>query len=101
MSDKPRVGVIGLGVMGSRMAGTMARVRYALSGFDADRGTTDGVSAASAAAAAAAGAGARTCGLVLSGVPWWATVRELYLGAGVVVENARPGTILVDTSTVD
>ena len=101
MSDKPRVGVIGLGVMGSRMAKTLARAGYELNVFDIDRGKMDAVTSAGVAAAASAGDVARKSDHVLSSLPWPATVREVYLGAGGVLENARPGTILVDTSTVD
>jgi 3-hydroxyisobutyrate dehydrogenase-like beta-hydroxyacid dehydrogenase len=39
--------------------------------------------------------------VVFTSLPWPATVREVYLGAGGVVEGARPGAILVDMSTVD
>src|SRR5262249_20207680 len=117
MSDKPRVGVIGLGVMGSRMAGAPGRAREPRRVLCTARRKKEAppaarpaaVTAAGAAAAASAGvvaavsAGdvARNCNLVLSSLPWPATVREVYLGAGGVIENARPGTILVDTSTVD
>ena len=101
MSDTPHVGSIGLGVMGSRMAATLARGGYALDVFDVDPAKTRAVAEAGAAAAASARAVAERSEVVFTSLPWPATVREVYLGAGGVVEAARPGTILVDMSTVD
>ncbi len=40
MSDTPHIGFIGLGVMGSRMATTLARAGYALDVFDVDPAKT-------------------------------------------------------------
>src|SRR5262245_30800063 len=99
MSDTPRVGFIGLGVMGSRMAATLVRGGYALDVFDVDPAKTRAV--AEAAAAASARAVAERSDVVFTSLPWPATVREVYLGAGGVVEGARQGAILVDMSTVD
>lgn len=101
MSDKPHVGFIGLGVMGSRMAKTLARAGYALDVFDIDQGKIDALTAAGATAAGSSRAVAEKSDLVFTSLPWPATVREVYLGVGGVLEGARPGTILIDTSTVD
>jgi len=101
MSDAPHVGFIGLGVMGSRMAATLARGGYGLDVFDLDPAKTRAVAEAGAAAAASARAVAERSDVVFTSLPWPATVREVYLGADGVVEAARPGTVLVDMSTVD
>ena len=101
MHDKPHIGFIGLGVMGSRMAKTLARAGYALDVFDVDKEKIDALTAAGATAATAPEAVAQKSELIFSSLPWPATVREVYLGAGGVLAGARPGTILIDTSTVD
>lgn len=101
MSDKPKLGFIGLGVMGSRMASTLARAGYALDVFDIYPGKIEALTAAGAIGAGSPRAVAEKSDVVFSSLPWPATVREVYLGAGGVLEGARPGTILVDTSTVD
>lgn len=101
MSDKPHVGFIGLGVMGSRMAKTLARAGYALSVFDIDHAKIQALTEAGATAADSPKDVALKSDLLFSSLPWPATVREVYLGAGGVLEGARPGTILIDTSTVD
>lgn len=101
MSDKPAVGFIGLGVMGSRMSKTLARAGYPLSVFDVEPAKTQALTAAGAAAADSPRAVAEKSDVVFTSLPWPATVRDVYLGAGGVLEGARPGAILIDTSTVD
>ena len=93
MNDKPHVGFIGLGVMGSRMAKTLARAGYALDVFDVDHEKIDAVTAAGATAAGSPGAVARKSDVVFSSLPWPATVREVYLGAGGGGSERPPGTI--------
>ena len=97
----PHVGFIGLGVMGSRMAQTLLRAGYALDVFDIDRGKIAALAAAGATAADSPRDVTQRSGLVFSSLPWPASVRSVYLGADGVLEAAQPGTILVDTSTVD
>ena len=101
MSDRPHVGFIGLGVMGSRMATTLARAGHAMSVYDIDGEKTRAVAAAGPAAADSPRAVVERSEVVFTSLPWPATVKEVYLGPGGVVEAARPGTILIDTSTVD
>ena len=50
-NDRPHIGFIGLGVMGSRMARTLARAGYALDVFDVEPGKIDALAADGAAAA--------------------------------------------------
>ena len=101
MNEMPRIGFIGLGVMGSRMARTLARAGYALDVFDVERGKMHVLAGDGARAATSPREVAQKSDLVFSSLPWPATVREVSLGPDGVLEGARPGTILVDTSTVD
>src|SRR5262245_4639097 len=95
------IGFIGLGVMGGRMAGTLARAGHALAVHDVDRAKVDALAAAGAAACASPKGVAEQSEIVFSSLPLPATVRSVYLGPDGVLEGARPGTVLVDTSTVD
>jgi 3-hydroxyisobutyrate dehydrogenase len=95
------VGFVGLGVMGSRMARTLARAGHALGAFDIDPAKTRAVAEAGARAAGSAADVAQDSEVVFTSLPWPATVRDVYMGAGGVLEAARPGTITIDTSTVD
>src|SRR6266511_3058536 len=101
MADKKRIGFIGLGIMGSRMARTLSRAGHGLTVFDVNRSRMDALKAAGASVAASAGAVAQGSEMVFSSLPVPATVKTVYLGPDGVLEGAAPGTILVDMSTVD
>ncbi len=101
MTDKRRIGFIGLGIMGSRMAKTLLRAGYALDVFDIDRGKVDELTAAGARGGDSPRDVARTADVVFSSLPFPATVKSVYLGPDGVLEGVRPGAILVDMSTVD
>jgi 3-hydroxyisobutyrate dehydrogenase-like beta-hydroxyacid dehydrogenase len=99
MSNK--VGFIGLGVMGGGMARRiLSSGKYALTVYDVD--------AAKAAECARLGATAASLAELASGnpviaasLPNPATVRQVFLAAGGVIDHAKPGTIIIDLSTVD
>jgi 3-hydroxyisobutyrate dehydrogenase-like beta-hydroxyacid dehydrogenase len=99
MSERARIGFIGLGVMGGRMAATLARAGYSLAVHDIDPARAGAL--AGAAACASPGDVAQRSDIVFTSLPLPATVRSVYLGADGVIAGARPGMILVDTSTVD
>ncbi len=101
MSERARIGFIGLGVMGGRMAGTLARAGHALAVHDVDRTKAGALAAAGATACASPKEVAQRSDVVFSSLPLPATVRSVYLGPDGVLEGARPGNVLVDTSTVD
>ena len=56
-----------------------------------DQGKIDALTAAGATAATSPGSVAQKNDLVFSSLPWPATVREVYLGAGGVLEGRAPG----------
>ena len=89
-----RVGVIGLGAMGAAMASRLAATGERPAGFDLDAGR---LAAAAVVAAPDAAALCDSSDLVLLSLPSEAAVAtagDIFIGA------ARPGAILVDTSTV-
>ena len=96
-----RIGFLGLGIMGSRMAANIAAAGYELSVWTHTPGKAEQW---------AAGHGASACGspaevaarseIVLSMVVDGAQVQEILLGDGGAIESARPGLLLVDCSTI-
>jgi 3-hydroxyisobutyrate dehydrogenase len=97
----PRIGFVGLGTMGGQMARRLAANGYAVTGYDVDadrarRAREGGVTLAESPAGAAEGAE-----VVLSSLPDPTAVRRAYLGADGVLGKARPGTALIDLSTID
>ena len=101
MGERARIGFIGLGVMGSRMAATLARAGHSLVVHDVDPVKAGALAAAGAAACASPREVAQQSEIVFSSLPLPATVRSVYLGPDGVLEGVRPGMVLVDMSTVD
>jgi 3-hydroxyisobutyrate dehydrogenase-like beta-hydroxyacid dehydrogenase len=96
-----RIGFLGLGIMGSRMAANVRRAGYQLTVWTHTDGKAaqwarehDAVALASPAEVAAAS------DIVVSMVVDGAQVHELLLGAGGVIEAAREGLLCVDMSTI-
>jgi 3-hydroxyisobutyrate dehydrogenase len=96
-----RIGFLGLGIMGSRMAANVRRAGYRLTVWTHTDGKAaqwaqehDAVALASPAEVAAAS------DIVVSMVVDGAQVHELLLGADGVIEAAREGLLCVDMSTI-
>ncbi|MFC4273871.1 NAD(P)-dependent oxidoreductase [Achromobacter aloeverae] len=94
--NKDRVGFIGLGNMGGRMARRLVDAGIAVLGYD-----TDAARAAAAGAEAASTIGDVVGGadVVLLSLPDSKVVEAVVEGAGGLLENCRPGQIVVDLST--
>ncbi len=96
-----RVGFVGLGIMGSRMAANLARAGHELTVFNRTRATADAWAAehGGTVARSPAEVGAAS-DIVISMVVDGDQVREVLLGAAGVAEGAHPGTLCVDMSTI-
>ncbi len=96
-----QIGFIGLGNMGGPMLRNLLKAGHTVKAFDL----------AEAALAVARQAGAVTVGspaeaaqgveVVVSMLPAGEHVRRVYLGDGSVIAAAAPGTLLIDSSTID
>ena len=96
-----RVGLIGLGFMGSGMAANLLRGGVELTVNDIVPDKVEVAVARGAKAAASAGAVADKTDIVLASLPDIDACRRVFLGPDGVIEHAREGQILVDHSTVD
>ncbi|HEY7960621.1 MAG TPA: NAD(P)-dependent oxidoreductase [Solirubrobacteraceae bacterium] len=96
-----RVGFIGLGIMGSRMAANLARAGVALTVWTHTPGKAQRWAAAHGADAAATPADlARASDVVISMVVDGAQVASVLLGEAGVVEGAHDGLLCVEMSTI-
>ncbi|MFW7343583.1 3-hydroxyisobutyrate dehydrogenase [Pollutimonas sp. H1-120] len=95
------IAFIGLGNMGLPMCKNLLKAGHEVTGFDLLEAYRDRLAAAGGKAAASIAEAVRQAEIVISMVPTGQHVRTVYEGTGGVLENARPGTLLIDSSTID
>ena len=96
-----RIGFIGLGNMGLPMAQNLIKAGHQIEGVDVSSAATDQLRAAGGAVAETAKVAAARADVVITMLPAGQHVREVYLGASGIIENANAGTLLIDCSTID
>jgi 3-hydroxyisobutyrate dehydrogenase len=85
--------------MGRSMAGHLQRAGYPLHVFSRTREKAAALIEAGATWHASSGAAAAAADVVISMLGFPSDVESVYLGPDGVVENARPGTLLIDMTT--
>jgi 3-hydroxyisobutyrate dehydrogenase len=96
-----RIGFIGLGNMGLPMAQNLIKAGHTVEGVDVNPTAVEKLKAAGGAAAETAKTAAARADVVITMLPSGKEVREVYLGTGGIVEDANPGTLIIDCSTID
>jgi 3-hydroxyisobutyrate dehydrogenase-like beta-hydroxyacid dehydrogenase len=99
-ANTTKLGYIGLGGMGSRIAARLLAAGYEASVFDRNRSKGDALKAKGARACDSVAELARSVHVVLSCLTDDQAVRDVYFGAGGVLENAKPETVVIEMSTV-
>lgn len=100
MSDQMRVGYIGLGLMGKSIARNILRAGFPLLVHNRSQAAVDELAAEGAQRASSPAEIAGNVDVVFTNLPDTPDVEQVVLGAGGVIEGARPGTIVVDNSTI-
>lgn len=95
------IAFIGLGAMGLPMASNLVRKNFSVVGFDLDRAKLDSLAALGARSADSVTAAVREATIVVTMLPAPPHVRSVILGADGVLANLRPGSLIIDMSTVD
>jgi 3-hydroxyisobutyrate dehydrogenase len=95
------VGVIGLGNMGRGMALSLKRGGYTVLGFDAAPGVAGKLEAEGVSERASITDITRDSDVLILSLPTSAIVEEVVLGPAGVAASARPGLIVVDTTTAE
>ncbi len=96
-----RIGFIGLGNMGLPMAQNLIKAGHQVEGVDLNPASIEKLKAAGGTSVEFAKVAASRADVVITMLPAGKQVREVYLGAGGIIENANPGTLLIDCSTID
>lgn len=96
-----RIGFIGLGNMGLPMAQNLLKAGHQVEGVDVNPAAIEKLKGAGGAVAETAKIAASRGDAVITMLPSGKEVREVYLGAGGIIENANAGSLLIDSSTID
>lgn len=96
-----KIGFIGLGNVGAKLAGSLARNGHDLTVRDLDAGAAAPLLAAGAKWADSPAAMAATCDLLITCLPTPAASAAVVEGADGFLDTLRPGTIWAEMSTTD
>ncbi len=94
------IGFVGLGIMGRPMTRNLNRAGYPLVVYDLVPEALKEIAELGAKRAASAAEAASAADLVITMLPDSPDVEAAYLGTGGVLEGAKPGTLLVDMSSI-
>ena len=93
------IGFIGLGNMGAGMAANLVKAGHDVLAFDLSAVALDKARASGCRAAASAEGATAGADVVITMLPAGAHVRQVWTNA--VIPHAKPGTLLIDCSTID
>src|SRR5215471_10148267 len=96
-----KVGFIGLGNMGLPMAQNLLKADYVVTGFDLNAHATERLEASGGRGANSLADACKDVEVVITMLPAGEQVREVYLGDDGVLAAVAPGTLLIDSSTID
>lgn len=100
MANKPSVGFIGLGIMGLPMAGHILKSGYPLTVYNRTRSKTRSLEVAGAAVAASPREVAANSRMIITMVSDSPDVEAVVAGPEGVLEGIRPGSVVMDMSTI-
>jgi len=100
MKRNPKVGFIGLGIMGKPMAQNLLKVGFELTVFNRSKPPVDLPVSSGAAAADSPKAVAERSDVVITMVTDSEAVKNVVLGQGGAIEGAHEGLVLIDMSTI-
>lgn len=100
MKDQPTIGFVGLGIMGKPMSGHLLEAGYPLIAYDIVPACIEACVAEGAQAGRSCADAAARSEVVITMLPDSPDVETAYLGPEGILAGARPGTILIDMSTI-
>jgi 3-hydroxyisobutyrate dehydrogenase len=97
---RSRLGFIGLGYLGSRIARRLVAAGFPMIVYDRDRTKAAELAALGVRVARDPENLAREVDVILSNVTDDSAVQAVYLGTGNVLRSAKPGTRIIELSTI-
>lgn len=96
-----KVGFIGLGIMGKPMSKNLLKKGHEVVVFDFNKAAVEEVVACGAVAVESSAEVAALCDQIITMVPNSPHVRAVVFGEKGIAETAKPGTTLIDMSSID
>ncbi|MGR6973580.1 2-hydroxy-3-oxopropionate reductase [Streptomyces cynarae] len=100
MSALPKIAWIGLGIMGSPMSENLVKAGYDVTGHTLEQEKLDRLAAAGGTVAGSVAEAVRDADVIITMVPASEQVEAVAYGPDGVLENARPGALLIDMSSI-
>lgn len=98
--QNPRIGFIGLGIMGQPMCANLLAAGFPLTVWNRSRPGIDEVTALGAAGAGSPAEVAGASDIIITMVTDSPDVQQVVLGESGVIEQIRPGSVLIDMTTM-
>jgi 3-hydroxyisobutyrate dehydrogenase len=95
------IGFIGVGNMGGPMALNLVKAGHAVTGFDLSAASLEALERAGGKRAASPAAAVKEAEIVVTMLPAGPHVRAVYTDKGGVLDAAKKGALLIDSSTID
>lgn len=94
------IGFIGLGIMGKPMVRNLLRAGYEVRAYDIIADAVKTVESYGAIGCGSIAEAVQDCPIIITMLPNSPHVKQAVLGEGGVMENAKPGALLVDMSSI-
>jgi len=98
---KKKIGFIGLGIMGKPMAKNLLKAGFSIVAYDLNKDATEDVVKAGALAASSCKEAAGKAEVIITMLPDSPDVKEVILGKDGVLEGIKPGSIVIDMSSIN
>jgi 2-hydroxy-3-oxopropionate reductase len=98
---KKKIGFIGLGIMGRPMAKNLLKVGFPIVAYDLNKDAVADLVKAGALAASSSKEAAGEADVIITMLPDSPDVKEVILGKDGVLEGIKPGSIVIDMSSIN
>ena len=95
-----KIGFVGLGIMGNPMSTNLLKAGYSVTVWNRTASRAGEIVSAGASTAGSAADVARSSDIVITIVTASAAVQEVVLGENGVIDGAKPGSVVIDMSTI-
>ncbi len=100
MSNLPKIGFIGLGIMGSPMSENLLKAGYDVTGYTLEQPKIDRLVAAGGKGASSIAEAVKDADVIITMVPASPQVEAIAYGPDGILENAKQGALLIDMSSI-